>query len=187
MHTLIPTSRTYYIAMDADGNVTGSGYVDPGERLDSGAAQYQTYQTPEAMNTALIASGSPADLTTIDPSASVATQKIAMCAKVNQIRTIKLALPVTYNGHRFDSDEAAISNLNGMCAVIGVGIPVPQGFTWRSTDNVNVPMTAQQLVGLVGAMMVYRSACYQNSWALKAAINASDEPLMVHISDGWPG
>lgn len=186
MHTLTPTSRTYYITQDSNGAVTGSGYVDPGQELLSGADRLTTYGSEEAMNTDLAALGSPADLTTIDPAASVEAQSLAMCAKVNALRAIKLAQPVTYMGHQFDSDHEAIMNVNGIVAAIGVGIPLPEGFTWRSADNADVPMSSAQLVGLAAAMLAYRSACYSKSWALKAAINATNAPLTVTITAGWP-
>lgn len=187
MHTLTPNSRTYYIAMDADGNVTGSGYVDPGERLDCGAARFQTYQTPEAMNTALAGMGGPADLSTIDINADVAVQRLAMCAKVNEMRALKLGLPVGYLGSRFDSDPETLTNLIGVITAVGAGVPLPPNFVYRTTDNVNVPMAAEQLVGLAAAMLAHRWACFTTSWRLKTEIEASSSPILIDIVSGWPG
>ncbi len=187
MHTLSPTTRTYYTAADADGNIVGSGYVDPGQTITCGADGFATYPTESAMRSALLAAGFEQDYADIDHTLPVETQRLALCARVNAMRAIKLAAPVSYNGNTFDNDLEARDNVMGMLSAIQAGLPLPPGFTWRTSENTNVPASAAFIIGLAGAMLAHRNACYQKSWTLKAAINASGSPLSIDVVTGWPG
>jgi hypothetical protein len=181
-----PTVRTFYIAHSPATGVVHYGYVDPGQSLTANQNDFETF-TDEALYAARLTEVGGVFDTSLDLSACpLPQQRILLNAQVNRIRAVKLSTPVSYMGHPFDADAEAIGNINGVLAAVGVGIPLPAGFSWRAADNTNVPMTAQQLVGLAGSFLVYRSKCYGASWAIKAAIAASDTPTTVTLDAGWP-
>ena len=103
-------------------------------------------------------------------------------ATVNVKRAEKLKAGFTFAGNRFDSDERSLLNLTATVSAVNAGIPLPDGFTWRTSDNVDVPCDAQFLVGLAGTALQYQSACHARSWALKAQIDAGEQ---VDIDSGW--
>lgn len=52
-----PAQRIWFICLDADDTVVASGYVDPEQTMDSGAATLLTYTTEAAYLIGLIAQG----------------------------------------------------------------------------------------------------------------------------------
>lgn len=94
-------------------------------------------------------------------------------ARINMAREEAVAAGVSYAGNLYDSNERSRENLTGTVAAMEAGVPLPAGFTWRTADNKDVPMTAQDLVGLAGAMLQHVNAAYVKSWELKAKIDAA--------------
>ena len=107
-------------------------------------------------------------------------------SQVNQMRDAKMALGVTYNGQVYDSDAIAALNLTSVLTLVLSGAPLPPGFTWRSKNNSNVPMTVADLRGLAGALFQRGQAVYAASWAHKANIDVAADPASYNISGGWP-
>ncbi len=93
---------------------------------------------------------------------------------------------MTYMGHPFQTEAQTMLDCAGLIALVGAGVPMPTDFTWRAYDNVNVPMNFPQLVGFGGTIAVYRNACFNRSWALKAELEASDAPASIDLDAGWP-
>lgn len=117
---------------------------------------------------------------------SIERRRAERCAEVNARRTRAIAAGVAFEGYVYDSDSTSLANVTAAVAGAAAGIPIPEGFTWRTADNVNVPMDVEQLVALGAAMLAHGSACYAYSWALKDAINDSDDPLSINLDEGWP-
>ncbi|HAT1685546.1 TPA: DUF4376 domain-containing protein, partial [Klebsiella oxytoca] len=57
----------------------------------------------------------------------------------------------TLNGHRWDCGKASQARLAPVVAVAKSGA-LPPGFFWTDADNIDVPMTADELVALEAAM-----------------------------------
>jgi len=112
--------------------------------------------------------------------------RAVLCARVNSIRAERLSRVFSFGGVGYDCDERSISNLTAMVSAINAGIPVPDGFVWRSADNQDIPHDAASLTALAGAMVAYRSAVYANSFRMKDAINAATNPASVDVTAGWP-
>lgn len=99
---------------------------------------------------------------------------------------------VTYNGVRFDSDPVSAGNLTGWTTAVTAGIPVPDGFTWRSQDNRDIPFTSADILGLAAASVAKTTACYQRAWQLKAQVDAFIDPAdyqqlqELNIAENWP-
>lgn len=107
-------------------------------------------------------------------------------SQVNQLRDIKMAAGVLFAGELYDSDAVATLNLTSVLTMVLSGSALPAGFTWRSKNNNNVPMTVADLRGLAGALFQRGQAVYAASWAHKANIDVAADPASYNISGGWP-
>lgn len=106
--------------------------------------------------------------------------------KVNEIRDGLIFGGCEYDGHRYDSDARSIQNITATVAAISAGVPLPDGFVWRSADNESIPHTAESLTALAGTLLDFVNACYARSFTLKDEIGASEAPELVDINEGWP-
>lgn len=94
---------------------------------------------------------------------------------------------LTFEGHRYDSDEAGRANVTAVIAAVSAGISLPANFTWRTANNLDVPMDAATLLALGAAMLEHVERCYRRSWVLKQAIEVAGEPESIDIAGGWSG
>ncbi|EBE6296439.1 DUF4376 domain-containing protein [Salmonella enterica] len=60
-------------------------------------------------------------------------------------------IPFTLNGHKWDCGKASQTRLAPVVAVAKSGV-LPPGFFWTDADNIDVPMTTDELVALESAM-----------------------------------
>lgn len=84
--------------------------------------------------------------------------------EVNAYRDTIINGGYTWNGHVYDSDEHACANVTSVSTAIANGIALPSNFTWRTKNNVNVQMTAQEIVAFGVSMMDWVSRVYTVSW-----------------------
>lgn len=181
-----PVVRQYYITIDGD-KVTGYGYVDPGQRLDTNTPLFETYTDPAVWSARLAELGTlPDELWTGELPTDVNQARLILMYRLNIIRSQKIVLDVAFMGHPFQNDATASQNLSGVVAYVAAGGRLPDNFCWRSSDNIDVPMSSQTLLGLAGTLLAYRNACYTRSWELKAQLEASDDPKSIDITAGWP-
>lgn len=180
-----PSTRTYYIARD-DSKVIGYGFVDPENRLDCASQYFEIFPSESAMHMRLMALGLEPNGLVLDPNANAILARLILSAQVNKLREEKFILPLQYGAHQFDNDDVSRANLTGLLNLIRDGLPLPTGFTWRSADNQDIPADTIFLKGLAMVMFLYRNKCYQASWAIKAALAASDDPMTIDIHAGWP-
>lgn len=123
------------------------------------------------------------------PASALKDLKATKKANIEVERNKRRDEGVNYRGVRFDSDAVSAGNLTGWTTAIAVGIPVPEGFTWRSKDNQDVPFTSEDIVGLSSVMIGKTTACYQRSWSLKAELDELTDYQQVKdfdITTGWP-
>lgn len=120
------------------------------------------------------------------PTPSIEERRDAMRARINTLRARRLAGGLTYEGNVYDTDEASRANLTAVVAAVAAGIPLPVGFTWRTSDNRDVPFDALGLIALGGAMLAHGEACYARSWQLKAEVDSSEAPESIDIESAWP-
>lgn len=78
-----------------------------------------------------------------------------------------------FDGHRFDSDPRSQTNIIGTANAVQAGIALPADFTWRTQDNINVPMDGPGLIALGAALLAHVSEQYAKSWALKGQIEGA--------------
>lgn len=107
-------------------------------------------------------------------------------ARVTRARAEKLSGGFEFDGHRYDTDPQSLLNLTAAVAAVAAGIPLPNGFAWRSADNINVPHNAESLLSLSAAVLEFTSAVYAKSWELKDRIETDESPQLVDARGGWP-
>jgi hypothetical protein len=181
-----PAVRTYYIASE-DGVAVAYGFVDPGQRLDSGATTFEVFTDENAYTAKLLIYGIQVDDLWKDSLPADITQaKLILRSRVDALRVKNLVLDITFLGHPFQTDPVAVQNLSGVIGYMGMGGPLPEGFCWRSSDNINVPMTPRVLRELAGTILAYRNAVYVHSWVLKAQLDAADDLSAFDVTLGWP-
>lgn len=105
--------------------------------------------------------------------------------RINALRNLKLAEGVWCGDHRFDSDAQSIANLTSVIAAATAGITLPAGFAWRSGDNIDVPIDLPGLIALGGMALARSQEIYQASWAVKAALEATERPEWFDVTAGW--
>lgn len=90
-----------------------------------------------------------------------------------------------HDGYPYDSDIVSRTNIIGTATGVQAGIPLPLGFTWRTSDNENVPMDGPGVIALGAALLQHVNQQYATSWQLKAEIEAATTPEEVE-SIHWP-
>ncbi len=184
MHNITnPVSRVYYI-MKNGSNVIGHGFCDPENVFTTSVESLETFDSEIAQSTRLIELGYDAaiDSDIALASLTVEQQRHILKHKIDNMRAVKLVQPFTFCGNRYDMDETSIANVTGVLLAVLVGANLPEGFTWRSYDNVDVPFTAQTLENLAMAGMAERSRIYQISWNLKRLVDEATDPMSVDIN-----
>ena len=85
-------------------------------------------------------------------------------------RDQSIAEGVNYKNTVFDSDERSAFRLLTTVYLVDSGIvALPEGFSWRSKVDENIPMTLPELKELAGLMFVNSYMAFLQSWAQKDA------------------
>lgn len=124
----------------------------------------------------------PASLLT--PAEALGNAKAAAHARISAARDDAIAAGIAWNSHSWQADDRSRALLTGAVAAFQAGVPIPQGFTWRTADNQDVPMAMADLVGLAAAMLQAADAAYSRSWKLKAQIDAAQSIAAIQAV-GW--
>lgn len=109
-------------------------------------------------------------------------------AKIAQINTACLAAidgGFEHDGHIFDSDPRSKSNIIGTATGVTAGLPLPEGFTWRTQDNQDVPMDGPAIIALGAALLQHISTQYAISWQLKAQVDSAPDQAALDTIN-WP-
>jgi len=102
--------------------------------------------------------------------------KDAKRTRINAAALAAIDAGFEHDGHVFDSDARSQTNIIGTANAVGAGIPLPEGFTWRTKDNENVPMDGTAIIALGAALLQHVNTQYAISWQLKADIEAAKTP-----------
>lgn len=120
---------------------------------------------------------------------------------VDSERTRRIAKGFTFEGNQFDTDDTSLRNLTATVSLLGVGSSLPDGFTWRSADNQNIPMDAAKLLSFGGQILNWVNSNYVASWTIKAELKTiRDHPTYMDdfkleelddydilTNNNWPG
>ncbi|EKQ5431190.1 DUF4376 domain-containing protein [Salmonella enterica] len=96
----------------------------------------------------------------------------------------------TLNGHRWDCGKASQTRLAPVVAVAKSGA-LPPGFFWTDADNIDVPMTADELTALEAAMqqnMVLQGfKIHERQRQMKEEVDKlTDYKVLQDYVPGWP-
>lgn len=97
----------------------------------------------------------------------LASQKREKHRVINQWRDAAIAAGVTHNNHVWDSNPQSILLLTATLAAFTAGVPVPAGFTWRTKDNVDVPVGLPELTALARVLIQHGFAQHLKARSLK--------------------
>lgn len=111
--------------------------------------------------------------------------------QVNENREKQLDRGMWVYGYFWDTGERGRANVSGMVAGLAAGVPLPSNFVWRTRDNINVPFTAQMLIGLGAHTLSFVNQVYGASWLIKLEIeslttNAQVDALDINNHPAWP-
>lgn len=109
--------------------------------------------------------------------------------EVKEQKALALKAGVEWNGHRWDADATAQLQISGTVTSISAGLPLPEGFYWTSYDNVNVPVTSNDLIDLGAAIVAFNFAIHDRSRSLKEQIEIASslsELDAIDVGIGWP-
>ncbi|ECR9321896.1 DUF4376 domain-containing protein [Salmonella enterica] len=96
----------------------------------------------------------------------------------------------TLNGHRWDCGKASQTRLSPVVAVAKSGM-LPPGFFWTDADNIDVPMTTDELIALEAAMqqnMVLQGfKIHERQRQMKEEVDKlTDYKAIKDYAVGWP-
>ncbi|HFW5148126.1 TPA: DUF4376 domain-containing protein [Salmonella enterica subsp. enterica serovar Potsdam] len=99
--------------------------------------------------------------------------------------------PFTLNGRRWDCGKASQTRLSPVVAVAREG-KLPPGFFWTDADNIDVPMTADELISLEAAMQQNMVAVgfkiHERQRQMKEEVSKlTDAQAVLDYVVGWSG
>jgi hypothetical protein len=117
---------------------------------------------------------------------SLDERREGLCNRVDMLLDAKKASGVAHGGKVYQTAPSSIANMAGVLASVSAGIPLPVGFSWRASDNTDMPMDGDQFKSFAEAVIGHINALYRASWAIKDSIRNSDSPESIDIESGWP-
>lgn len=116
----------------------------------------------------------------VPPLADVQAAKIA---ELKSIRNTKELEPVVYNGHRFDFDKDSIDRLHA--ATVTMNIKKVTTINWTSADQEEIPMTVDDLQGVIAAGGMRSNELHGIYRTLKAQVEGATSVEEVEAIQ-WP-
>jgi len=120
---------------------------------------------------------------------------------VHPIRDAKISGGVVWNDgsvdHTIDTDQSSILNLTALIAATAAGLTVDPQLTWRSRENVNIPLNPSSLASLATTTLGHVEGCFKANVIHKDAlaqllqdVNDSVKPIQdlidYDVTTGWP-
>ena len=109
--------------------------------------------------------------------------------EVSGIKEERLLGGFLWNGHRWDADAKAQSNVTSMASAVAAGMELPQGFFWTTYDNQDIPIDASGVTALSAAMMTFIFSTHAHARQLKDTIEAqssNSEVMALDLTSNWP-
>ncbi|MCG9031416.1 DUF4376 domain-containing protein [Laribacter hongkongensis] len=122
----------------------------------------------------------PADALTEPPPPTLEALREQRRAEINRWRDEQENGGIEHAGHCWDTDEASLQRIN---AVLLAGTN-PLGI-WTSADNVDVPMTLEDMQGLFAAIVTRGSAIHARQREMKQAIDGMSRDELEAFQPGW--
>jgi hypothetical protein len=94
-------------------------------------------------------------------------------ARINGGRERAIAEGLVWRTYPVQTDDSSISRLTSTVAAFTAGVPVPDGFSWRMANNIDVAVTLADLVDLSGTVLGWGYQQHVKARQLKAQIDAA--------------
>ena len=115
--------------------------------------------------------------------------KTVMRSEVNDYRDFWMNNGWLHNGIHYDSDEQARQNMTGTMTLINTGYTLPETFTWRASENIDVPFNNATFTQFYQSSCAWMETIYQTSWYHKAQIDLKEtveDVISYQYKVGWP-
>lgn len=102
--------------------------------------------------------------------------KVIARSEIKSRRDLEEQLPFEYLGKMFDADEKSIKRLTLASQAAQSAILAGQTFeiTWTCADNSTITLDQNQMLGVLGAMMLRGVGLHEKARLLKAKIDAAE-------------
>ena len=111
--------------------------------------------------------------------------------EVNTMRNRIIDGGISFKGNSYESDIVSRTNLSGVCTSIALGEPLPEKFSWRNSDGVDVTMDADAVKEFGISMMTHVYLSHINARAHKdkiklmtSAKEIAEYEITFNIGDG---
>lgn len=110
----------------------------------------------------------------LNPPITLEQAKQSKLFEINAAALSTIDVGFEHQGRIYDSDARSQTNIIGAVNAAQAGIPLPDGFTWRTQANDNVPMDGPGVIALGASLLAHVNAQYAKSWALKAQVETAE-------------
>ncbi len=109
--------------------------------------------------------------------------KLSKWEELKVLRDIKLREDFTYREAQFQSDDTSVRNMQIRLSGMSNGDII----TWLDSDNVPHSFSDGDLESMLKIIGDRGDVLYGTSWAVRAVINDSDDPLSIVVSELYDG
>lgn len=99
--------------------------------------------------------------------------------EANKASAAELQAGFTFDGNRYQFDDRTERAIALRLAALAAGTPWPDGFTWRTTDNQLIPMSAAQFAEFAQAALDHQQKTLRANWTIKDRIAKSRRPESI--------
>ena len=111
-----------------------------------------------------------AEFTLYYPEWTLAKDKLKKGRDIDTERSVELLQGFEYEGKMYDAGPASRTNLADYMTLVNAGVDLPEGFTWRASDNTSTGFDNTTLKDFANAMFTFMNDTYIKSWNRKGLI-----------------
>lgn len=100
-------------------------------------------------------------------------EKAILVEKISKRRDDIICGGVEFEGNQYDTDSEATARLTTLVTAITAGIPLPLGFTYRTSANNDIKMSDVDVKNLLSSIVKKVDTTFKKSWELEARANAA--------------
>ena len=105
------------------------------------------------------------------PEKTLEEVKTIKIAELKNARDTEEVEDIEYNDHKYDYDDKARERINAAITAMSV-LPATQTIDWTTADNEDVPLTRNDLIGIVAAVATRSNTVHVKYRTLKAQVEA---------------
>lgn len=104
--------------------------------------------------------------------------------RINGQRDAVMMAGFAFGGHTFDSDERSAQKIAGSAtiALAAISTATPYAVSWTTADDVDIAMSAQDVLGLVSALGAHVNSAHERARALKAQLSGMTDAALQTLA-----